>query len=530
MPIPLIVAGVAAGLIGLGGHASAQETNERAQEISQEAKNMYDNAKMALEQKQKATELSLKNLGYTKKNVLDTSIEQFLRAYDRVKDVNIADSIGLDELGKFEIDPQEALQLREMSDIYGDSLASGATGVAAGAIIALAASGSLPIVTGTLSIAGSALAMGEVGLAAELAGSALSFGAAMTPLAAVAAPVVLFTGISASMKADENLEKAQTMRAQAEEAVEKMALAETLCSGISQRSDMFDSLLKDLNGMFSVCTALLDAVTQKRMASSREGKIQADDLTQEEVNLIAVTRSLAGAVKAVIDTPILMEDGSLSYDSQVVYTDTVKALPAFEEKVAEVKSYKYRIPRKAKSDVSSAGNKSTVMSNTPGAIQNVTAVFLSFLTAFLAYRFSDGDLSISLIGFGAIMFLVMKPIMTSKYFICFRALASLTYAVGFGLNLYQNCSKLIDIRYFIPIDLGLLAVFVVILGLTLQRNENFIKFLARTSVCVVFYAIALMVVKALYGWINVSFDIAILIAEVIYMLFALGGINRINKT
>ena len=46
-------------------------------------------------------------------------------------------------------------------------------------------------------------------------------GLAMTPLAAIAAPVVLFTGISSSFKADENLEKAKTMYAEAEAARQK---------------------------------------------------------------------------------------------------------------------------------------------------------------------------------------------------------------------------------------------------------------------------------------------------------------------
>ena len=124
-----------------------------------------------------------------------------------------------------------------MTDVYSSCFASSATGVAAGAAVALAACGALPIITGELSLAGSALAAGEISSAVGFAGSALSFGAAMTPLAAVAAPVMLFTGISASMKADENLEKANTMYAEAEVAVEKMKISETLCEAITEKSE-----------------------------------------------------------------------------------------------------------------------------------------------------------------------------------------------------------------------------------------------------------------------------------------------------
>ena len=261
MPIPFLLAGlgVAAGIIGASGHISAKETNEKAQRISEDAQDIYNSAKVSLEEAQNNTESSLLKLGYSKKNVLESSIKQFLQSYDKIKHINFKESVGINEISKFTIDKQEAIQLREMSDIYQSTFSSGATGAAAGAVIALAASGSLPIVTGVLSTAGTAFVAGEVGMAAGLAGSALSFGAAMTPLAAIAAPVLLFTGISSSIKADENLEKAKCMYAEAEVACEKMKTAETLCVAIVRKADMFDGLLGELNVMFAECARLSES-------------------------------------------------------------------------------------------------------------------------------------------------------------------------------------------------------------------------------------------------------------------------------
>ena len=48
MPIPLVVAGIAAGVIGAGGHLSAKETNERAQRRSEAAQELYNSAKKSL--------------------------------------------------------------------------------------------------------------------------------------------------------------------------------------------------------------------------------------------------------------------------------------------------------------------------------------------------------------------------------------------------------------------------------------------------------------------------------------------------
>lgn len=174
MPIPFLLAGlgVAAGVIGAGGHLSAKETNERAQRVSESAQELYNNAKYSLEAAQNETEKALVKLGYAKKNVLDSSMNQFLTTYDKVKHIQIKESTGINEISKFTIDQQGAIQLREMTNIYSASFASGATGVAAGAAVALAASGALPVVTGELALAGSALAAGEIGVAAGFAGSA----------------------------------------------------------------------------------------------------------------------------------------------------------------------------------------------------------------------------------------------------------------------------------------------------------------------------------------------------------------------
>ena len=387
MPIPFLLAGlgVAAGVIGAGGHISAKDTNEKAQRISEDAQYLYNSSKTSLERAQKNTEKALLKFGYSKKKILDFSMKQFLQSYEKIKNIEVLNSVGLDEISNFAIDREEAIQIRKMSDIYSSTISSGATGAAAGAVIALAASGSLPVITGGLSLAGSTLVMGEIGAAAGIAGSALSFGAAMTPLAAVAAPVVLFTGISASIKADENLEKAHTMYAEAEAASEKMKVSETLCRAIADRSDMFNDVLLELDGMFSECARMLEAVIQKKSGLFNKKSIKSDNLSEEELKLIAVTRSLAGAVKAIIDTPILSKNGNISAESEDIYNQITYKLPAFSEVVKEIESYDYNVKPKEKkqSKVSSSSNNNS-NTGTPNVIRNFLVIVLGLLAAIVA--------------------------------------------------------------------------------------------------------------------------------------------------
>lgn len=380
MAVPILLAGlaVAAGVIGAGGHMSAKETNARAQSVADDAQRIYNDAKQSLEKAQKDTEEKLVKLGYEKKNVLDTSMKQFLNSYDKVKHIQVKESVYINEISEFSIEQQDALQIREMTNIYSQSFASSVAGAAAGSAIALAASGILPVVTGELALAGTAFTMGEIGMAAGFASSALSFGAAMTPLAAVAAPALLFTGISASFKADENLEKANTMYAEAELAVEKMKISETLCGAISEKSEMFEDLLKKLNPMFAECTALMDGVVRKKMRKAGGGQLKAENFTEEELKLIAVARALAGAVKTVIDTPILSEKGDISAEAEKVYDQTVEKLPDFNQAVEEVKVVKYDVlPEKQRREEKNADKPLTV----PGGARRVASVVAGIIAA-----------------------------------------------------------------------------------------------------------------------------------------------------
>ena len=90
MPLPFILgaAGAAiAGAVGIGGHLSAKETNEKAQKRSNEAQRIYNEEKSVLEKAQNVTKESLLKLGYDKKQVLEVDLKNFFDAYDKVKHI-----------------------------------------------------------------------------------------------------------------------------------------------------------------------------------------------------------------------------------------------------------------------------------------------------------------------------------------------------------------------------------------------------------------------------------------------------------
>lgn len=521
MPLPIIIAGLAgvAAAVGIGAQMDAKETNQRAQQIASDAQNMYDNAKQSLEKSQLETEKSLVALGTSKKNVLETSIQQFLHAYERIKNVELSESIGLDEIKHFSIEKQDALQLQEMSDIYESTFSSGVAGAATGAVIALAASGSLPVVTGLLSTAGSALAIGEVGLAAGIAGSALSFGAAMTPLSAIAAPVLLFSGISSSIKADENLEKANAMYAEAQAASEQMKTSEVLCCAIADRADMFDSLLGNLNQMFSQCTALLDGVTRRKMGSFKNKEVDARTFTEDELKLVAVTRALAGAVKAVIDTPILTADGVVSEESQNVYEDTWNKLPAFVEAVNEVKSAKYSVR-----PVIAASTQGRVTS-IPNSTRNIAAIVVGFFASIIAQAIIARNLSLGLMVFGSTALIIMDNDSQVKLFKYEKNFSCIALSAGFCLLLYQKCQSFAFMSHYIIGSIVIGFASLLIVGAALpsrgEKVSNLRRTLARFFGCVFFFAIAILAYAFLCKFLGFSHTLSLVITSIVYAFFSL---------
>lgn len=345
MPLPFWLLGAgAATVLGAVGHASAKETNEQAERLMQSARATFNEAKSNLEKAHAETESQLINLAQKKTVVLNGPLKDFAKVYNRLKTCNLLESEGINELSSFSIENDEVLQIQETADIYKSAFSGGITGATTGAAVALATYGasSFTLAGGVLSLAGSAAAIGQVGIAASLTGAALSVVAA--PLAVVAAPVMLFSAFSASMKADENLSKAKLACSEADEAAEKMEISATLCRDISRRSQMYGRLLEDLTGVFVPCVEMSDKVS-KNIIKKHGKDVQSSSLTLEEKKLIAMLRSLAGAIKSVIDTPILNESGSLTSASANLLESVNEELPKFKKRLLLAENADYGLKR-----------------------------------------------------------------------------------------------------------------------------------------------------------------------------------------
>ena len=319
MPLPLLFIGIAAatGLAGAGKTVKAVVDNTNANKINTAANEGVDNARKRLEQQRGAVAQSLEKLGEEKLQILAGTVTSFVSAFEKIKNIDFTSSVGLEELEKLHIDQKDFEELKELGN-FAIQVAGGVTaGAAGGALTAIGAYGAAQTFaaasTGTAIASLSGAAATHATLAffggGSLAAGGLGMAGGMMVLGGlVAGPALLVMGLITGAKSQEKLDQALINKAQAEEIMEALHVASDQCSAIRRRAYLFYSLLAHLD------TYLLPLVWQMEDIIAKEGT-DYRTYSPESKKVIMAAASNAGSVKAVLDVPILTDDGSLTEQS-----------------------------------------------------------------------------------------------------------------------------------------------------------------------------------------------------------------------
>lgn len=319
MPLPLLFIGIAAatGLAGAGKTVKAVVDNTNANKINTAANEGVDNARKRLEQQRGAVAQSLEKLGEEKLQILAGTVTSFVSAFEKIKNIDFTSSVGLEELEKLHIDQKDFEELKELGN-FAIQVAGGVTaGAAGGALTAIGAYGAAQTFaaasTGTAIASLSGAAATNATLAffggGSLAAGGLGMAGGMMVLGGlVAGPALLVMGLITGAKSQEKLDQALINKAQAEEIMEALHVASDQCSAIRRRAYLFYSLLAHLD------TYLLPLVWQMEDIIAKEGT-DYRTYSPESKKVIMAAASNAGSIKAVLDVPILTDDGSLTEQS-----------------------------------------------------------------------------------------------------------------------------------------------------------------------------------------------------------------------
>ncbi len=333
MPIPFlfIAAGAGAAALGVGKGAKAGVDQKAANENNESAQRRINRATEAAKKSRENSSKAIENLGRKKVWILNNSMQSFICWFGQLHNIKLGETIGMDELKKFSIDKLAFDELKQMSSMASSIVGGAAGGAVAGALTAIGAYGGA-MTLGTCATTGATIATlsGAAATNATLAflgGGALSVGGlgmaggTMVLGGLVAGPALAVMGFVVGAKASANREESRANLKKSYKYEEEVKTVQVLCKAIRMRANMFERLLIKLDAIFEPLTESLAQIVKTRGTDFSQ-------YSKEEKAIVAANLSVAKAVKAVLDTPILTEDGNLTDESEAIVEPVQKMIAA----------------------------------------------------------------------------------------------------------------------------------------------------------------------------------------------------------
>ena len=325
MPIPIIIGAVAgaAAIYGAVKGVSGAMDHSKAKDINADARSMVDEANNDVEEKRQSTFNTLEKYGKHKMTAFDGVISDFIHTFGRLKNVEIVNTPELQNLGIHGFTSQSLSDLRQDYQALKDAGLGLGAGLGGGAALAfgayngtmlLAAAGTGTAISslsgvaatnatlawlggGTLAAGGGGMALGTMVLGGIVAGPAL----------AIFGHIMGNKGEEALNNAYSNLEQARTIRDQAKLTITKL-------EAISQVSTLASEVFQ------KITIQLRRSVDKLSEVISQEG-INYQEFTPSAKKAALESVKFAQLIKAMIDTPILDNDGDLVLSTKKKITD-----------------------------------------------------------------------------------------------------------------------------------------------------------------------------------------------------------------
>lgn len=320
MPLPLIPVAIGLGasaLFGLYKGGKAVVDNSDAKNLNKQSSNLISDYSDKLDNARAVCQVALEELGRAKYDALTKNIDNYIRVFSQIKNVELSQDTHLDDLKIAEFSHEVLNELKQEVSMLKDSSLGLSGGAAAGAMTAFGAySGTMVLASAGTGTAISALS-GAAATNATLAwlgggtlasgGLGMAGGALMLNVIAVA-PALAIMGWYMGNKAEKNLEEAKTNKAVAEKFVADAEANITLVDNITD-----------------IALQLIELVSNVRKHSRRQTNVLANIVetsgtdysvySAEEKIIIFKGVKLIQLLKAIIDTPILDQEGNLLGDT-----------------------------------------------------------------------------------------------------------------------------------------------------------------------------------------------------------------------
>lgn len=316
MPIPLLI-GVAIGAAGLYKAGKAVSDSGDADDINSDADSIVRRAETRLDTSRKSCQQALAELGQKKSETLLHNVNNFIKVFEKIKNVDFQHDGDLGNLSAREFSEVTIKEMKKsVSFVLTSGLGAGG-GAAAGAMVAFGAynatmffaAASTTTLISSLSgaaatnatlawLGGGSLATGGMGMA----GGTIALGAI------AAGPALLVAGWYMGAKAEKKLNDAHSNKAQAKNFAADVSAAVALTDGIEAVANQASEILSVLRKNSRRSVKKLDGIIAEHGTDFSRYDEESKRIVLRNVKIIQV-------IKVVLDTPILDEEGTLLGDA-----------------------------------------------------------------------------------------------------------------------------------------------------------------------------------------------------------------------
>ena len=339
MPLPLIPIGIAiaaggAALFGVKKGVDAHSDNKKARSLRKKAKRKFDKATSKLEWAREECNSELESLGELRFELLDRSLGRFVSLFREFRDLDLLGQAELGQLGTADFSKEKLEEMRAQSMAAGEVLGAGVGALGAGALAGMGSYGAATMFatasTGTAISTLSGVAATNATLAwfggGSLAAGGLGIAGATAVLGGiVAGPVLAVGGMLLAAKARENLANARRNVAKAKKAASEMNAARAIVEAIIADARQFQEISKRLNVRFTLVLDELEAVIERERSGDAgldgERHIDFNGLPEFDQRTVHNAWLFAQTFKAVLDAPLLTEEGAQSKGAERVLAD-----------------------------------------------------------------------------------------------------------------------------------------------------------------------------------------------------------------
>lgn len=338
MPLPLIPA-IAAGIAAVTAAAGvkkgidAKKDMDKAKSLNQTSQDIAKESEAFIEMAREKANGAITELGQEKIRILTTSINEFVLNFEKIKNINLTNSEGIEELRNFNPSSESFKQLKEASFEAKKIAVNGLAAVGSGALLAygtysvvmgglggLIVTATTGTAIGTLSgvaatnatlawLGGGALTAGGLGITG---GMMVLGGLVAGPALAIGGAIFASQAKSALNDAYGNYDKAKAFKAQARN-------IGTALKAIYTRANQLTELLKKLDVFFAYQIGVLRHVIQSK-------GVNWEDYSDKERKEIYKSVQMAKTIKVILDASLLNQEGKLDEATDFVIENGSKYL------------------------------------------------------------------------------------------------------------------------------------------------------------------------------------------------------------